>query len=317
MPVGNKDSADVVRFMELFGRLKEWSDDDPEELKAFSVADESIKELCSKVSFAAYFLRDGERRTRRLFAAPANPAFIAMRREYEDRYEKILSDIWLSDFLSNLDHKAGSGISKSDRRWENADEDAKDKAGGIHWAIEFAGDQIGQEERWIDQPEFSERIQEGIAAWDRLIDETGFDLQEIFRRRELVPFVLIPRQISNNLGNSEKLSMLKNLEQAHHAFVFGANYAALALMRSVMEAVLRDHYRVEGKNLEQRIRNATTLLPRGVSAQRLHRLQDLANAILHVDRGQDQGLSRMDEFGMEKEIISLLFVLRTLIEKVP
>ena len=49
--------------------------------------------------------------------------------------------------------------------------------------------------------------------------------------------------------------MLKNLQEAHDAFVFGATYAALALMRSIMEAVLRDHYRADGKDLSERIRN--------------------------------------------------------------
>ena len=41
--------------------------------------------------------------------------------------------------------------------------------------------------------------------------------------------------------------MLTNLQQAHDAFVYGAHYAALALMRSIMEAVLRDHYGAEGR----------------------------------------------------------------------
>ena len=36
--------------------------------------------------------------------------------------------------------------------------------------------------------------------------------------------------------------------------------------------------------------------------------------ILHLDREKDEGLPRMDEVRLEKEIISLLFVLRTLIE---
>ena len=108
--------------------------------------------------------------------------------------------------------------------------------------------------------------------------------------------------------------MLKNLQQAHDAFVYGATYAALALMRSIMEAVLRDHYRVEGKDLSERIRNARGRLPRGASEPALNRLRKLANAILHLDRDKDEGLPTMDEVRLEKEIVSLLFVLRALIE---
>ena len=313
MNTGNKDSAEVVNFMTLFNRLKDWSDD-PGGLKVFAAGDESVKDLCNKLSFAAYLLKRSERQARTLIAAPANPAFILARRDYEEHYEEILADIWLSDLLPDLDDAGHSSLPKADRRWENADNEAKERAGGIVWAIEFARDQIEQEHRWIDQPEFAERIQDGIDAWERLSEETGFDLHGVFRRRELVPFVLVPRQVSNKHGSAEKLSMLKNLQQAHDAFVFGASFAALALMRSVMEAVLRDHYGAVGKNLEQLISNATSRLPRGASAQRLHRLQDLANAILHIDRDRDQGLPKMDEVRLEKEIVSLLFVLRALIE---
>jgi hypothetical protein len=109
--------------------------------------------------------------------------------------------------------------------------------------------------------------------------------------------------------------MLKNLQQAHDAFVFGTTYAALALMRSIMEAVLRDHYRAEGKDLSERIYNARRL-PTRANAAALHRLRRLANAILHLDPEKDEGLPSLDEVKLEKEIISLLFVLRALIEGV-
>lgn len=81
-----------------------------------------------------------------------------------------------------------------------------------------------------------------------------------------------------------------------------------------MEAVLRDHYRAEGKDLNGRIQNARERLPSGANAGALHRLRKLANAILHLDREKDEGLPKMDEVRLEKEIVSLLFVLRSLIE---
>ena len=108
--------------------------------------------------------------------------------------------------------------------------------------------------------------------------------------------------------------MLKNLQHAHDAFVYGATYAALTLMRSIMEAVLRDHYHAEGKDLSERIRNARGRLPRGANEAALHRLRKLANVILHLNREKDECLPTMDEARLEKEIVSLLFVLRALIE---
>ena len=310
-----KDSAEVVEFMTLFARLKHWSDDAPEELADLAATDTSAKDLCIQLSFAARFLKMNERRAQALFAAPVDPAFLAAWRDYEERYETVVSGIWLSDLLPELGAGEPSSVPKADLQWDNADHEAEEQADGIEEAIEFAQFNADQDDRWDEsQEDFIHRIQDGVAAWDRLKQDTGFDLRGVFRRRALVPFVLVPRQVAAKHGSAETLSMLKNLQQAHGAFVYGATYGALALMRSIMEAVLRDHYRVEGKDLSERIRNARGRLPRGASEAALHSLRKLANAILHLDRDKDEGLPTMDEVRLEKEIVSLLFVLRALIE---
>jgi hypothetical protein len=133
----------------------------------------------------------------------------------------------------------------------------------------------------------------------------------------LVPFVLIPRHVAAKYGNAKALSMLKNLQQAHDAFVFGTPFAAVALMRSIMEALLRDHYWAEGEDLSERINQASKRLPRGANAAALHRLRRLANAILHLEPEKDEGLPKIEPIQLEKEIVSLLLVLRGLIEGAP
>jgi hypothetical protein len=169
-----------------------------------------------------------------------------------------------------------------------------------------------------DFPEdFRESIEDGMAAWERLKQDAGFDLRGVFRRRELVPFVLIPRHVAAKHGSAEVLSMLKNLQQAHDAFVFGATFAALALMRAIMEGLLRDHYGTKGPKLSERINQARELLPSGANAAALHRLRRLANAILHLDSDKDEGLPKIEPVQLEKEIVSLLFVVRALIEGAP
>ena len=95
MSRGAKDSAEVVEFMTLFARLKRWSDDAPEELADLAATDTSAKELCIQLSFAARFLEMNERRAQALFAAPVDPAFLAAWRDYEERYETVVSGIWL------------------------------------------------------------------------------------------------------------------------------------------------------------------------------------------------------------------------------
>lgn len=315
MSKSSKDSPEVVKFMTLFARLKLYSDDAPEDLSELAANDSSVKDLCIQLSLAAHFLQVNERRARVLFAAPVDPTFLAAWRDYEERYETNISGVFLSDLLPELGTADHSRVPKADTLWDNADDEAAEQADGIKQAFDFAQFNIEQEHRHDSFSDgFVDTIQDGLAAWERLERETGFDMQGVFRRRALIPFILVPRQIAAKHGNAETLSMLKNLQQAHDAFVFGATYAALALMRSIMEAVLRDHYRAEGKDLNERIRNARHRLPRVANDAALHRLRKLANAILHLDREKDEGLPNMDEVRLEKEIVSLLFVLRALIE---
>jgi hypothetical protein len=119
------------------------------------------------------------------------------------------------------------------------------------------------------------------------------------------------------MGGIDRHSMLANLRQAHHAFVFGAPLAALAMMRSIMESVLRDHYGAEGDDLNQRISNARHRLPPGASAAALQRLRKRANAVLHLDPAKASDLPPADTAEAEKEMVSLLLALRALIEGTP
>ena len=147
-----------------------------------------------------------------------------------------------------------------------------------------------------------------------LTDEIGFDLADVFRRRRLVPFVFFPRHIAARHGAPEKTSMYQSLQQAHDAFIFGVPFAALALMRSIMETVLRDHYNAQGSDLDQRINSVRKALPRGANEAALHRLRKLANSVLHGSADSGEVMTKLEPFQVEKEIVSLLLVLRALIE---
>lgn len=50
MNTGAKVSAEVVEFMTLFARLKDWCDEEPEQLADQAAADASVKILCNKVT---------------------------------------------------------------------------------------------------------------------------------------------------------------------------------------------------------------------------------------------------------------------------
>jgi hypothetical protein len=98
--------------------------------------------------------------------------------------------------------------------------------------------------------------------------------------------------------------------------VFGSLPAALGLMRSIMEATPRDHYGAVGDSLLERIDQATGL-PRSADRARLHRLRRRANAVLHLGVDLIGTLPELDAEDMEVEIVSMLRVLRALIEEAP
>lgn len=125
-----------------------------------------------------------------------------------------------------------------------------------------------------------------------------------------MPFVFFPRHIAARHGAPEKVSIYQGLQQAHDAFIFGVPFAALALMRSIVETVLRDHYNAHGDDLSERINSVRKMLPAGANEAALHRLRKLANAVLHHSAADDKTLANLEPLQMEKEIVSLLCVLR-------
>ncbi|MFZ5719298.1 MAG: DUF4145 domain-containing protein [Pseudomonadota bacterium] len=315
MRTANKDASEVVAFRSLFAQLRERIGDDPTDLARMAATDESIDELCRRLSSAGQVLRSRERAGPALFTAPVDPDFIGDWRDFEARYESIVDEIawrWLFEQL-NIEHSASVG-SEADRLWTQADLVAEDAAEGFEFALGFAREQVSQEHRFSE--DFVEDVEDGLDEWERLKGEVGFDLRGVFRRRRLTPFTLVPRHVAAKYGSSGKASMLSNLRAAHDAFVFGAPLAALAMMRSILEAVLRDHYGAPGKDLNERI-NKAQHLPRRAPREALHRLRRRANIVLHLDKERAESLPDLDGEGMEREVVSLLFVLRALIEEAP
>jgi hypothetical protein len=312
--VSNKDSPEVINFQSLFARIKESCDDEPETLFELARQDDGTRRLAVKLFWAAWSLKAAEGRERNLFTSPVDPKFLATWRDYEKRYDRIVTEIDTEDFMPGMG-EADPTRPSPEERWQAADEEAHDRARAFAGAIDFAFEQATDEGR--DFPDgFREEIEDAIGAWKRWESSSGFSLRGAFRRRELIPFVLVPRHVSGSKENSHKISMLDNLREAHDAFIYGASYAALGLMRSIMEVVLRDHYGAEGEDLSERI-NRVRRLPVGASRADLHRLRKLANDILHLDADQGERMEKVEPKQLEKEMISLLDVLRALIEGVP
>jgi hypothetical protein len=83
-------------------------------------------------------------------------------------------------------------------------------------------------------------IWDAVSAWRSLANKTTLDLGDVFRRLDLVPFVLIPKHVSDHHGSQEKLSLLTHLRQALEAFVFGVPFDSQGKLYPEIEAYLAE-----------------------------------------------------------------------------
>jgi hypothetical protein len=308
-----KDHELVVRFLALFAKLRDWIDDDPESLGTLAENDESVKKICVELERTALDLRASENRERNLFAAPVDPKFVAAWRDYEQRYSYILGMLSLSDLFGvSLDAVISQWPSSGEfeRRLKFSTEQAQEAAEAIDSVFLFVEQQIESEEVWIDE-EDADELKRGISEWESVRRGAGLDLVGMMRRRSLAPFILVPRHVHRLHGDAEKLSLLTLLRQAQDAFVFGVPFAAIALMRSLLESMLRDHYKAAGVDLKEMI-NRVVNLPRSVHRASLHKLRRLANSIMHPNKALVEMPAEL-----ERDVHEFLLMLRALIESAP
>jgi hypothetical protein len=131
-----------------------------------------------------------------------------------------------------------------------------------------------------------------------------------------VPEIYVPTHVSKKLHNQERAALYDQLEQAWRAFIFGSPAGAIALMRSVVELVLSEHYGSQGLDLKELIDNARGL-PRTARASDLHRLRKIANNILHFPDPNGGSIQDGGEESLEKNVVTLTTVVRDLIEGAP
>tara|TARA_R110002126_G_scaffold10533_8_gene48449 strand:- start:1120 stop:1857 length:738 start_codon:yes stop_codon:yes gene_type:complete len=237
--------------------------------------------------------------------------FIDAWRDFERRYAKPVSDLGFYNIVGWRPNEIWKdGKERSVGQYEIEATSAQVDARSLNTAMDFAFQQASEEPLALDE-DFVEEVLDGVKAWEKIAAQFGSDVAGVLRRRALVPFVLIPRHVSSHHGEGEKLSLLTHLEQAQTAFICGAPFAAVALMRSILEVTLREHYRSEGKDLYELINNCKTLPP-SVSKETLRRLKWFANDILHFNK---EKVSMPDD--LEKDLLEHFFVLRALIEGAP
>jgi hypothetical protein len=300
-----KDHEHVVRFLSLYAKLRDMSDDDPVHVQGLAKEDEDFRKVCRDLSWMASLLHTAERSQRPLYAAPVDPQFVSAWRDFEERFDSVLAGIFLEDLGMVLDTPSGELSDRSAVALDHAEDAARESTRAIESVIDFAESSIAGEHHEYDD-EFVEQIEPGLLEWKRL--HVTLNLCSVLTRRKLVPFVLIPRHVAAKHSPAQAPSLFEHLKQAHEAFVFGAPLASLALVRSVLELVLRNHYGTNG-DLEEQIRSVTRL-PRGVTRSDLYEIRRLA--VLHFST---ERVAIPED--IERQMVKHLDVLRRLIEGAP
>jgi hypothetical protein len=345
-----KDTKQVLEFMNFFQKLREWVDDEPEGLEELAQRDESVNQICLDLYKSALWLKLAEE-SRYRFTAPVNPKFITAWRNFEDRFSDTINRVFFQnqgiiptsvDFDTpspprhgresghprltskerglteeSMKRRAGINISgyKADKKfrpdmWKLADENARDSAQAIQFTIMHLYESVSEDDsRYPD--DFIDEVTKALIAWHKLRHIIGFDVQSAFRRRALSPFVLIPRHVAQKYGANEHLSLYDHLSQAQDAFILGVPFAALALMRSILEVTLRDHYGARGNDISEMIDNAQKL-PQACQKVALHRLRQLSNDVLHSKHS-----AKMSPHDLESQLLYFFRILRALIEGAP
>lgn len=311
-------SKEAIRFTSQFQELRDSIGGNVDDLAWLASSNETVSKLCDKVFFAYQLLKEEEQSRREKFAESVSQSFISDRKEYDNKYAKPIGAEVLRKLLGTFPDMGMNDTSPLDCEWRWADEDAEENAKSTETAIGYARD-IARFSSEFEDPDTIKYVEKGVTTWERLKNVAGLDVRGVLRRRALVPFILVPHHMSGKWNGEEKTSLLAHLQQAHDAFIFGTPFASLALMRSIMEAVLLEHYTFRGKagkirQLSDLINDCNTL-PIGIEKENLRDFKNLADGVLHLKSEKSQ--SRPEGKSLEQTLARFLLTLKALIELAP
>lgn len=300
-------STEVEEFMSLYAKVREYSDDDPDCVEQTAASDDEFGEICFKLSTLVLDLGRAMEEYPDRFVSPVGKDFIKSWRDYEQRYAAPIAGVWLARFQISPSGKQAT--SHYDAKHHAADYFAQETESAIETSIASVHDKFLAGD--YDTEENGHWMSTSWSGWRFLRHSVGLDIRGILRRRALVPFVLVPHHVSARYGSNEQSSLLGLLHQAQDAFIFGVPFAAVALMRAILEATLVNHYAASGIDLKAKIDSAPDDKLPWRLRQELHRLRRFANRVLHV-RGEP-----IKEPPSEEAMVAHLHHLRDLLEGAP
>jgi hypothetical protein len=157
-----------------------------------------------------------------------------------------------------------------------------------------------------DDEEWNERYKKAWGAWRFFTDRFCLNFSEINKKWLNAPEMFIQTHVSQ----SEETPIVRLYNEAVRAYTLGCNNASVTMCRSLMEHILKNHYRVKGNNLEERINNAPQLFKQLFPLKlKLHNIRKKGNEVLHY---YESGTNIKDG-----EVIECLFTIKILVQKVP
>lgn len=148
----------------------------------------------------------------------------------------------------------------------------------------------------------------GVEAIEHLENVIGIDIARVYDRWNRMPAVFVPKHVSDQYGLTEERSLFGLFNQAVRAYVAGAPAAAIALCRSLLETVLKNHYlAAESGNNRRKLQRAGLgkVIELAVARydfldkDQLDEHRENANRILHDYSGENT-LSVEDEIDLLK-----------------
>jgi hypothetical protein len=316
------DSELVVKFLEKFNRLKEYCSGNPDNISEIADKNDECHTLCVALYSISSDLRAAEFAAARAFSSPTNPIFVKAWREWLLRFEDPVAYIAVrQSFLEDREVSVPQHL-KDELKLSWAFAEIQGISVFLSLEKLLIASQIFPQvtEKMIRQVYGEDMHEPGemsaFEAWQNLKEKVGLDPSEAARRRILTPFVLVPRKVSDKISISHRTNLLNLLADAQRAFIFGANNAAVALLRSIMENVLREHYNAEGGRLDELIGSVWNRLPANVHVNKLDRIRRLANSILHHDSFRRDPWSHLNERELEEEMVEMFRIISSLIEGV-
>ena len=288
------------KFLTAFRKLKEWTDDTPEVLENNSESDQSLANLCFQVSdLFLSLLPEMKKQGPNIYDNIDQSTLIAYR-DFENRYERYVMKVVHSYFRRQILETFEPVIDPEILELKASAIKAVDIIPLINRTkmelaenSEYRRDQefeskmlydLSQANLWLrgkvrEKVGISYSTHTAIDYILEFVEHTGLDFFAAKHRCALVRPVFIPEHISKKFGNQKQIALYKSLQQALNAFVFGSPAAAIALIRSVVEVVLSEHYGSRGRDLHELIDNAKGL-PTTARPDKLHKIRRVAKSHL-------------------------------------